>query len=342
MKLRVGLIGLGEAWESRHRSALLSLVDRFEVRAVCAEVAQRAERVAREFNAEAVDGFRAVTGRADVDAVLMLSSNWFGALPVLAACEAGKAVYCASALDIDRQQAQEVKQRVERSGIAFMAEFPRRHAPATLRLKELLATCLGPPQLLFCHLRTPRTENRPSARNGRSSPTVTRGLLELVDWCRYVVGQEPTSVMSVRHTSNRTPAEEDYQMMSLDFSHRDAAGSGPLAQISCGRYFPSRWQEAIAFRPPAALQVSCANGIAFVDLPSSLIWFDDAGRHMESLDSERPAGEQLLTQFHRAVTSLLRRTGDLEDAYRSLEIVHCAAQSQQEGRRIDLSEPMSD
>ena len=35
-----------------------------------------------------------------------------------------------------------------------MAEFPRRHAPATLRLKELIATRLGQPRLLFCHQRS--------------------------------------------------------------------------------------------------------------------------------------------------------------------------------------------
>jgi len=45
-----------------------------------------------------------------------------------------------------------------------------------------------------------------------------------------------------------------------------------------------------------------------VDLPATLVWFDEAGRHQESLDSERPVGEQLLTHFYRAVTSLVRRT----------------------------------
>ena len=71
-----------------------------------------------------------IATRTDVDAVLMLATSWYGALPILAACDAGKAIYCASTLDIDLQQAQEVKDRVEKSGIAFMAEFPRRHAPA--------------------------------------------------------------------------------------------------------------------------------------------------------------------------------------------------------------------
>ncbi len=39
MRLRVGVVGLGNAWQMRHRAALLALSDRFDVRAVCAEVA---------------------------------------------------------------------------------------------------------------------------------------------------------------------------------------------------------------------------------------------------------------------------------------------------------------
>ena len=42
---------------------------------------------------------------------------------------------------------------------------------------------------------------------------------------------------------------------------------------------------------------------------------------MESLDRERPVGEGLLMQFYRAVTSLVLKTNDLEDAYRALSIV---------------------
>jgi predicted dehydrogenase len=86
----------------------------------------------------------------------------------------------------------------------------------------------------------------------------------------------------------------------------------------------------------AGLQVSCDHGFAFVDLPATLVWFDDAGRHQESLESERPVGEQLLTQFFRAVTSLVRKGSDLEEAYRALWIVEQARRSHMEGRRIAL------
>ena len=52
MKLRVGVIGLGDAWDTRHKPALRTLSDRFEVRAICSEVSRRAEQAAREVPAD--------------------------------------------------------------------------------------------------------------------------------------------------------------------------------------------------------------------------------------------------------------------------------------------------
>ena len=169
MKLRVGLIGLGDAWHVRHGPALRRLADRFEVRAVCDQVRHRADIVAAEFHAEAVDGYRALAGREDIDAVLVLSPQWYGALPILAACDSGKAVYCAAGLDLDADEAQSIKRRVEEAGIAFVAEFPRRQAPATIRLRELIASRLGAPRLLFCHQRSV-ADPPASSHSGRKPP----------------------------------------------------------------------------------------------------------------------------------------------------------------------------
>ncbi|MCE9546776.1 MAG: Gfo/Idh/MocA family oxidoreductase [Planctomycetia bacterium] len=339
MKLRVGLVGLGNAWETRHAPALRAMSDRFEVRAVCEQVAHRADRAAHEFGAVAVDGYRVLAEREDIDAILMLSPQWYGPLPILAACEAGKAVYCGAALDLDLEEALRLKERVQESGIAFMAELPRRHAPATLRLKELIATRLGPPRLIFCHTRMPVDPLHPP----KSGPVPNRPpagpmqhLIELVDWCRYVAGQEPTSVLGLAHETEHGLFDNDYEMMSVDFSEPGRVGTGTVAQISCGHYMPATWHEAISFRPPGALQVACQNGVAFIDLPATLIWFDTAGRHQEPLETERPVGEQMLALFFRAVTSLVRKTSDLEDAYRAMSIVLAGRQSKREGRRVPI------
>ena len=85
------------------------------------------------------------------------------------------------------------------------------------------------------------------------------------------------------------------------------------------------------------MQVVCENGAAFIDLPSQLTWFDRAGQHFESLESDRPVGEQLLTQFYRAVTSLVRKTSDLEDAYRAVQVMLAAHVSCQTGTRQKIS-----
>lgn len=336
MKLRVGLVGLGDAWDVRHKPALRALADRFEVRAIFEQVGRRAEMAAREFGATAVDGFRALAARDDVDAILVLSEQWYGTLPILAACDAGKAVYCATGLHMDPQQAEALRMRVEHAGIAFMAEFPRRQAPATLRLKELIATRLGEPRLLFCHRRVAVKDAGGNHHLGRGKGSAVHDLLELVDWCRYVVGREPSSVLGLGHSIQPGQAEQDYNMMSLDFSDGGPPGTGVVAQISCGYYIPDQWEEAVAFRPPSALQVACERGIAFIDLPTGLTWFDRAGRHQESLDSERPVGELLLAQFHRAVTSLVHNPAGLRDAFRALSVVLAARTSHLEGRRVKI------
>lgn len=297
----------------------------------------RAEQAAREFGATVVDGFRALAAREDVDAILMLAEQWYGWLPILAACEAGKAIYCAAPLRLSIDEAREIKQRVDKAGVAFMAEFARRHYPATERLKELIATKLGQPRLLFCHRRVAVGERANKAESAKDR-NGTSDLVELVDWCRYVVGSEPTSVLGLMHNVASNSADEDYRMMSLDFSQPGQhAGSGVIAQISSGYYMPVNWEEAVSFRPPPALQVACERGIAFVDLPAQVIWFDTVGRHQESLESERAVGEQLLSQFHRSVTSLVRNPAGLEDAYRALVVVLASRRSHDEGRRITLS-----
>ena len=228
MKLRVGLVGLGDQWNLRHRPALKALEDRFDVRAICCEVAERSKLVASEFDATPMDGFRAMIEREDIDAILALATDWAGPLPILAACDAGKAVYSSAALDISPDQAKVVWQRVDQSGVAFMAELPRRYSPATIRLKELIATRLGPPRLMFCHDRLPVESQVDHLRRGEYCPIVWRHLMEQVDWCRYIVGHDPESVSSVVHDTSADKIF--YQKVSLNFPAGEQEVR-PLAQI---------------------------------------------------------------------------------------------------------------
>ncbi len=237
MKLNIGLIGLGSAWQTRHRPALRMLHNRFDVRAVYTPVSKLAEGCASEFQADLVDGYRALVARADIDAVMVLDRAWTGWLPALAACEAGKAIYWASGFDFDLKRDQHVRSVIDDSGVAFVTEFPRRFSPATLRLKELIATQLGAPKLVFCH----RLIENNSQQTGYGSPTAAKRaatarqeLIEAIDWCRYVVGRSPSSVTaSAMDGIDGSTAPSDYQALSLQFVG-DEATSAPTvtAQIS--------------------------------------------------------------------------------------------------------------
>jgi predicted dehydrogenase len=104
--------------------------------------------------------------------------------------------------------------------------------------------------------------------------------------------------------------------------------------IACGQYVPKSCEESLSYRRPADLKVVCDNGLAFVDLPNTVAWFDSAGQHLETLDHERPVGEQLLMHFHRAVESLVLKSASLEDAHRALAIASKARQSCATGQRV--------
>lgn len=328
MKQRLGLVGVGNKWESRHLPALRALSDRFELRAVCDPVRHLAEQAARHFDANVHDGFRALTNRDDIDGVLLLSARFYGAVPIFAACDAGKAIYCAAALELGNEEATHLKQRVEESGIAFMAEFPCRLSPATLRLKELIATKLGKPKLLFCNRRRSCLGNNPDI------DYCNRDMIELIDWCRYIFDGEPSSLIACGHKGNSC-GELDYLSVSLDFSEPGEIGVGPLANIRCGKYVDQMFEESLAFRRPADLKLVCENGIAFVDLPNTVAWFNEAGQHLETLDHERPVGEQLLLHFHRAIESLVLKTASLADAHRAISIANHARESLTLGQRVN-------
>ena len=158
--------------------------------------------------------------------------------------------------------------------------------------------------------------------------------MEQVDWCCYIAGRDPSNVVSSIHRPAVKGHGTYYQAVTLGFDPRNESEPSASCQLSVGYYVPTRWKEALSFRRPSSIQVLCENGIAFIDLPNSLVWFDEAGQHTESLDSDRSVGELMLMHFHRAVTSLVRNTTDLADAYRALSIVIGANESAETGRRV--------
>jgi predicted dehydrogenase len=329
------VIGLGRLWETRHKPSLTRLEDRFRVTAVYDQVHRRAEIEAAQIGCAACEGLSALVERPDVDVIYLLSRQWFGLHPIPLACAAGKGIYCALPLADDQVELESLVQLVEGSGIVFMPEFARRCYPATLRLKELLATELGPPRLVVGHSRLygfdryalpgPTTQIAPA-------PLVIDPGSYLLDWCGFVFRALPEVVQGIRcqviSSGVQTDLESDFESFVATFSH------GATAHISFGRYHRTCWGEASRFLPPPGFQVFAERGAASLEMPERIQWSGTAGIKDERLPLEPTVGDVLNDQFHRLVRGDHSLAPTIRDALTIARLVQDLRRSQHEGTRV--------
>jgi predicted dehydrogenase len=293
---------LGRLWETRHKPSLARLTNRFQVTAVYDPVFRRAEIEAAQLGCAACEGLGSLVERADVDVIYLLSRQWFGAYPIELACAAGKPVYCALPLADNLRDLEALVSLVEESGIVFMPEFARRCYPATLRLKELLATELGPPRLVVGHTRLYGFDRYgvpgPTTQIAPAPLSIDPGSY-LMDWCCFVFQSLPVGLHGYRCQVISTPDQGD---VGVDFESFVASfAAGATAQISYGRYHRAAWGDASRFLPSPGFQVFAERGAAWVEMPEKIQWSNGAGSHEERLALEPTVGDVLNDQFHRLV-----------------------------------------
>ena len=334
-RLRVGVIGLGRLWETRHKPSLARLQDWFRITAVYDTVYRRAELEAAQIGCAACEGLSALVERPDVDVIYLLSRQWFGLYPISLACALGKSVYCALPLAADLIELEQLAKLVDQSSIVFVPEFARRCYPATLRLKELLATHLGPPRLILGHTRLydfdryavpgPTTQIAPA-------PLLIDPGSYLLDWCCFVFQTLPDSL---RGTQCRVITPSDQLGTEPDFEDFTAAfPSGATAQISYGRYHRGAWGDASRFLPQPGFQVFAERGAAWLEMPEKILWSNATGSKEERLALEPTVGDVLNNQFHRAVRgdhSLAPTIHDALEIARLTSMLHSSHEHKDQG-----------
>jgi predicted dehydrogenase len=333
VRVRVGVVGLGRLWEARHKPALAKLKDRFTVVAVYDQVARRAEIEANHLGCQALDGLTELIERPDVDAIYLLTPQWFGLHPIELACRAGKAIYCALPLSGDEAELQRLDALVRASGVPFMPEFARRFYPTTIRLRELLATRLGSPKLVVGQGRLFGFDRYgqpgPSTQIAPASLLVDPGSY-LLDWCRFIFQSEPTTVQGWSGTilpQNESP-DADYVTYLLEF------GGGGVAQVSAGKYHRAPWGDASRFLPQPGIQVYAERGVAWLEMPDRIQWTDSEGTHEEKLPLEPTVGELLNDHFYKVVQGNQSLGPTWDDTIAVARLITSIRRSGEEGRRI--------
>jgi len=318
-RLRLGVVGLGRLWEARYKPALARMPGRARVVAVYDQVARRATVEAASIRCAAVDGLTALIDRPELDALLVLTPQWFGLHPVALAAERGTPVFCALPVAGDPAGLEALAPSIRAGGGAFVPELARRAYPASVRLKELLATKLGPPRLILGHVRLGGFDRY--GPPGPSSQSVPSTLLQdpggnVVDWCRWVFGSEATTAQGIGCTAigGEVPGR-DFESIALGFE------GGGLAKVDIALHHRAAWGEPQRLPPTPGFAVYTERGSAWLEMPDALRWADAEGPREERLPLEPSLGEVLIEQFLKRVRGEPSDAPGLDDALAAARLV---------------------
>ena len=229
--VRVGVIGLGGPWPLGFRDALSRAGRPSRVVAVCDPVAHRAEVEAERLGCRVAGGPSALIEAPDVEAVFLLGPLWYGDWPIAVALDRGKPVFVSGAL---RRAALAVIAGRPEADPPLMIELTRRVSAATLRLRELLATELGPPR---------RLDVKAAVDLGDQplESAAASAACDLLDGCRSILGDGVASARivgrgdrpdgrAVRVVEARTDGAE--ATLTLHVRSRPALGGGSMARLA--------------------------------------------------------------------------------------------------------------
>jgi len=133
--------------------------------------------------------------RADVDAVAICSSSDTHVDLIVAAAEAGKAIFCEKPISLDLDELDRGLEAVQRAGVPFQVGFNRRFDPAHASVAEAVAAGrIGEPHLVRISSRDP--EPPPLAYARGSGGLFLDMTIHDFDMARFVTGSEVVEVFA--------------------------------------------------------------------------------------------------------------------------------------------------
>ncbi len=320
--VNLGIIGLGKSWEGRYRAALKCLYQRIHVQAVFDPVFSRADQVATEIDAQAETGLLAMARRADVDAVLLLETNWYGCESLRLLCSAGKPIFVAADTGADAAMLQAVHWTAVSFGLTVMPELGSRYTPASSRLQELLATRLGPAEKITVRLPLSADSDEPT-----SPERQRRMLIDWFDWAGYVFRSTPLRVQA-----DASPTGSDRGLtIRIEFAPQKGSAIKPVAEIHLDD------QPSEPRSNGCRQEIDCSLGKAIIETPTVIHWENGTDSQTETLTSDRNETEVMLDHFCRRVVGGLIPVADLADISRSLAVVRAVHESRSSGKPVTVN-----
>jgi myo-inositol 2-dehydrogenase / D-chiro-inositol 1-dehydrogenase len=195
-KIRIGIVGAG--YIAGVHASVLARDDRVQLTAVQDVVPECAERLARAYNAIAVDTTLELLERCD--AVFITTPNTQHVSIAIASIETGKHVFCEKPLATDVAAAESVFQKTKDAQGVFQVGHNRRFAPVYAELKRMLSETHAPHS---AQVKMNRGELLKPEWSG--DPNITGGFLyetpiHMFDMMRFLFGEiESLYAIASRH-----------------------------------------------------------------------------------------------------------------------------------------------
>lgn len=275
----LGLVGGGSLGEARYRAAVLALT-RGRVAAVFAPQPGDAEALATETGGQLFLSLRKLIQQPGVKALLILESGWSRDWAIELAIARQMPVFVASPIDETLPQVARSLTELEAEGAVIVPGALLRATPASLRLRELVATKLGSIQQMGVDL---------TGLSGAIGPQV----IGVMDWSRSLVNSTVSEVRRVVRPEGET--------LVMSCGRRSASTPPVLIEIRVSIVEPGGavLSGTRAAFPRASIQ--CQHGEAELLSETHIRWKTPTETHDESLEADRPAEQVLLDLFLRRV-----------------------------------------
>lgn len=192
-RINVALIGAGRIG-CIHAENLAFRIPGANLLAVADIFGEAAERAARDYSIPtAVQDYRPLLAREDVDAVVICSATDTHAQIIGEAAAAGKHIFCEKPIDHDLARIDQALAAVEEAGVKLQVGFNRRFDPNFQRMHDLVAAGrIGEPHLL--HITSYDPEPPPIEYVKVSGGIFLDMTIHDFDMARYLMGSEVEEV----------------------------------------------------------------------------------------------------------------------------------------------------
>ena len=328
--IRFALFGAGRigTMHARHLAACP------DARLVCVydPVPGVARAVAEQHGAGVADTVQAALA-AGVDAVLIASSTDTHVDLIVAAAQAGKAVFCEKPIDLSLQRVEECWRQVRDCGVPIQIGFNRRYDASHRGVRNRVAA--GEIGALHQVLITSRDPEPPPMSYVRVSGGLFRDMMiHDFDLARFVLGEEPVTITAAGSVMI-TPELAEIGDIDIAMVQMTTA-SGVQCHINCSRQAAYGYDQRLEAHGSAGMVCSANHLQDQVRRFSATSAGAPAPLQHFFIDRYAPAYQAQLADFIDAVASGRQPSVTFEDGHRALILAEAAGQSLATGTTIPI------